>query len=71
MNKIFVKPAEGLKVPLPRELQVNGAVYLAPEGQLMDDCNWWHKLARAKDVAISASAPTAPKETPRVSAKGE
>lgn len=71
MTKIFVKPADGLKVPLPRELQVNGAVYLPAEGMLVDDCAHWGKRLRDKDVTVGASAPAAPKETPRVSAKGE
>lgn len=76
MTKIFVKPAEGLKVPLPRALQVNGAVYLKPEGELVDDDVHWRKRERDKDVTISLEAPAAPaekaqKEAPRASAKGE
>ncbi len=62
MDKVFVKPtAEGLKVPLPRDLQVNGRVYLKAEGEELSDCTWWRRREREGDVAINAvkAAPTA------------
>lgn len=74
MTQIYFKPTEGVNVPLPIELRVNGrqrgpASNVAPEGELFEESTWWLRREREGDGIISAppQAAQASKEAPRAS----
>lgn len=53
MGKLFVRPAEGLKV---RDIERDG--YLPPEGAEVTDSPYWRRLLRYKNVTIGPGTPT-------------
>ena len=66
MNRIKVKPAEGLIIRKPHR---EGGGLLDPSGELVHDRSYWHRLLKAGDVVSVQEQ--APKKVTARSAKTE